>query len=146
MKIISGGQTGVDRAALDVALSLGLECGGYCPLGRRAEDGIIPEHYPLTELMSPEYPPRTRANVETADATLLLVLGIVGYGSRGSQLTIRLAEMLGKPLLVQDLSRSPSVATVKDWLRVNQVQVLNVAGNRDAYIPAYNFLMDLFHD
>jgi hypothetical protein len=62
-KIISGGQTGVDRAALDVAMELGIPCGGWCPQGRRAEDGRIREHYPLQETSSKEYPVRTRLNV-----------------------------------------------------------------------------------
>ncbi len=64
-KIISGGQTGVDRAALDVALELGFPCGGWCPKGRRAEDGKIPDRYPLAEASSPEYPVRTQLNVFT---------------------------------------------------------------------------------
>lgn len=62
-KIISGGQTGVDRAALDVALESGIPCGGWCPKGRRAEDGIIPTRYPIEETSSPDYPMRTEMNV-----------------------------------------------------------------------------------
>jgi len=62
-KIISGGQTGVDRAALDAAIRLGIPCGGWCPQGRKAEDGRIPDHYPLHEASSPDYPVRTRLNV-----------------------------------------------------------------------------------
>ena len=74
-QIISGGQTGVDRAALDVALDAGLPCGGWCPRGRRAEDGPIVAQYPLMETDSPDYQMRTRRNVEDADATLILTLG-----------------------------------------------------------------------
>ena len=62
-KIISGGQTGVDRAALDVALELGIPCGGWCPKGRRAEDGRISDHYPLQQASSAEYPVRTQLSV-----------------------------------------------------------------------------------
>ena len=71
-KIISGGQTGVDRAALDVALELGLPCGGWCPRGRRAEDGPIDPRYPLTETPWDGYPQRTEWNVRDADGTLIL--------------------------------------------------------------------------
>ena len=69
-KLITGGQTGVDRAALDVGLALGLPVGGWCPKGRRAEDGIIPDRYPLTETPERNYQARTRRNVEDSDGTL----------------------------------------------------------------------------
>ena len=71
-KIISGGQMGVDRAGLDVALDLGLAVGGWCPKGRRAEDGQIPDRYPLVETLERNYPVRTRRNVEDSDGTLIL--------------------------------------------------------------------------
>src|SRR5437870_10377236 len=93
-KIISGGQTGVDRAALDVALELGLPCGGWCPRGRRAEDGPIPERYPLQEMKSPAYPPRTARNVRDSDGTVILTRG---QPDRGTALTIELAERYRKP-------------------------------------------------
>src|SRR5437870_6380616 len=88
-KIISGGQTGVDRAALDVALELGLPCGGWCPKGRRAEDGPIPARYPLAETPWSGYPQRTLWNVRDSDGTLILV---DGEPDRGTQLTIELAK------------------------------------------------------
>ena len=76
IKIISGGgQTGVDRAPLDVALALGLPCGGWSPKGRRAENGKIPLRYPLREMPSPKYPPRTAKIVREADGTLILTVG-----------------------------------------------------------------------
>ena len=71
-KIISGGQTGVDRAALDVALIAGIDCGGWCPLGRKAEDGPLPLHYPLTETESDDYALRTEYNIRDSDGTLIL--------------------------------------------------------------------------
>ena len=71
-KIISGGQTGVDRAALDVAINLGLDYGGFCPKGRLAEDGVIPKKYNLTELSSIKYAVRTLENVKLADASLVI--------------------------------------------------------------------------
>src|SRR5438552_18876277 len=86
--IHSGGQTGVDRAALDVALELGLPCGGWCPKGRRAEDGPIPARYPLIETSSPFYPQRTKRNVLDSDGTLILTFGCP---TGGTALTIRTA-------------------------------------------------------
>ena len=74
-KIVSGGQTGVDRAALDVALDLSLPCGGWCPKGRKAEDGPIAAHYPLTETPLDSYPQRTEWNVRDSDGTLVLTRG-----------------------------------------------------------------------
>lgn len=74
-QIISGGQTGVDRAALDAAMKLGISVGGFCPKGRRAEDGPIDKRYPLTETSSRAYPVRTEKNVRTAEGTLILTWG-----------------------------------------------------------------------
>lgn len=131
-KIISGGQTGVDRAALDVAIELGIPHGGFVPLGRMAEDGVVPARYQLVEMQTRDYPARTRANVEAADATLLLVCGIIGYGSRGSQLVVSLTEKLNKPLIALDLCRKPDAEEVRRWLIMLNVRTLNVAGNRES--------------
>jgi hypothetical protein len=109
-KIISGGQTGVDRAALDVALELGLPCGGWCPKGRRAEDGKIPGRYPLEETSSAEYPVRTQLNVEDSDGTLILSWG---SPTGGTALTIKLARRLKKPYLLIDLSRGEDPQKVR---------------------------------
>src|SRR5204862_1053873 len=87
-RVVSGGQTGVDRAALDVALGLGLPCGGWCPKGRRAEDGPLPERYPLRETPWSGYPQRTQWNVRDSDGTLVL---LNGEPDRGTRLTIELA-------------------------------------------------------
>ncbi len=92
-KIVSGGQTGVDRAALDAALALGVPCGGWCPRGRRAEDGEIPARYPLRETPLPTYEQRTEWNVRDADGTLVLTRG---PASGGTALTLALAERLGR--------------------------------------------------
>jgi hypothetical protein len=94
--IVSGGQCGVDRAALDVALDLHLPCGGWCPKGRRAEDGALAARYPLTETPWWGYPQRTEWNVRDSDGTLVLTRGRT---DRGTQLTIELAARLGKPCL-----------------------------------------------
>lgn len=134
-RIISGGQTGADRAGLDVALELGLEAGGYCPRGRRAEDGIIPEKYPLTELPTPSYPPRTAANVRAADATLIFTLGAP---DRGTALTLRIAAQAKKPVLTLDLSELGDHAAAErltGWLALEKPEILNVAGSRESKAP-----------
>jgi hypothetical protein len=131
-KILSGGQTGVDRAALDVALELGMPCGGWCPKGRRAEDGAIPERYPLVETGSAAYPPRTRRNVRDADATLALTRGAP---TGGTALTVRRAQELGKPCYVADLTRHPDAGAVRAWTRAESIGVLNVAGPRESEAP-----------
>jgi hypothetical protein len=128
-KIISGGQTGVDRAALDVALELGIACGGWCPKGRRAEDGVIPEKYPVEENDSKDYPPRTAMNVREADGTLVLTRGTP---DRGTALTICLAERHEKPCLVVDLGQALDPVKVRKWLRREKIKVLNVAGPRES--------------
>lgn len=131
-RIVSGGQTGVDRAALDAAQLRGIAIGGYCPKGRRAEDGRIPDRYPLTELASVDYPTRTRRNAGAADATLILTRGAL---SGGSAYTARVVRQLKKPLLVVDLDARPRVAYVRAWLAANTVRVLNVAGPRESKAP-----------
>ncbi len=128
-KIISGGQTGVDRAALDVALALGIPCGGWCPKGRRAEDGTIPAHYPLMETTSKDYRVRTRRNVRDSDGTLILTRGPV---SGGTALTRRLTKELDKPCLVIDLAQRPRASDVRAWLAYNNIRALNVAGPRES--------------
>src|ERR1700746_3926565 len=100
-KIVSGGQTGVDRAALDVALDLGIACGGWCPKGRLAEDGPIPERYPLEETTLPFYPQRTERNVRDSDGTLVLT---VGPPKGGTALTLVLARRQKKPFRVVNLN------------------------------------------
>lgn len=128
---MSGGQTGVDRAALDVALALGIPCGGWCPKGRLAEDGPIPERYPLRETRSARYARRTAFNVRDSDATLILAPRPL---TGGTAYTERVAADLERPCLVV-----PPVATelerVRGWLAANEVEVLNVAGPRESGAP-----------
>lgn len=135
LRIIAGGQTGADRAALDVALERGLDCGGWCPKGRLAEDGTIPSKYPLRETSSAEYPPRTRANVQEADATV--IFDAPGKVSRGTALTVRCCKAANKPFLV--LSGFPDVqadvAQLAAFLTKVQPNALNVAGNRESGTP-----------
>ncbi len=131
-RIVSGGQTGVDRAALDVALELGLACGGWCPNGRKAEDGAIASRYPLTETPSEAYEQRTRWNVRDSDGTLILA---EGEPAGGTALTLEAAREQGRPVLVLDLNRPPDPAAVQDWFRFNRIQTLNIAGPRESQIP-----------
>jgi hypothetical protein len=131
-KIVSGGQTGVDRAALDMALALGVPCGGWCPKGRRAEDGQIDPRYPLTETPWEGYPQRTEWNVRDSDGTLVLTQG---RADRGTALTIELAERYGRPCLVLDLTAQPDPAEVERWAEKHSVRVVNVAGPRESTSP-----------
>lgn len=130
--IVSGGQTGVDRAALDTALELGVPCGGWCPTRRKAEDGRIPEHYPLTELPGGGYPERTERNVLDSDGTLILARGPLAGGTR---LTADLARKHGKPVLVVDLSGDPSPTEAAAWRQEHGIRRLNVAGPRESGAP-----------
>jgi hypothetical protein len=131
--IISGGQTGVDRAALDAALDLGLEAGGWCPRGRRAEDGEIPSRYPLKETESWKYPVRTRKNVQESDGTLILTRG---EPRGGTALTAALAEQLHKPYRVVNLDADQDKTNpIRIWGQENGIQVLNLAGPRESEAP-----------
>ncbi len=131
-KIISGGQTGVDRAALDVALDLGVSCGGWCPRGRLAEDGTIPDRYPLKETPSKQYHMRTKRNVRYSDATLILNIGPL---DGGTALTAELALENDRPCKVVDLDKDHDIDSVLDWMQKNLVNVLNVAGPRGSKRP-----------
>ncbi len=142
-KIVSGGQTGVDRAGLDAALALGLAVGGWCPRGRRAEDGVIPACYPLKETASKDYRVRTRLNVRDSDATLILCRGSLAGGTR---LTAAIARRMERPLCIADLSRRTQAPAA--WLRHHNVRRLNIAGPRESQAPgigaeARRFLMRL---
>jgi hypothetical protein len=131
-KLITGGQTGVDRAALDVALALGLPVGGWCPKGRRAEDGMIPARYPLVETPERNCQTRTRRNIADSDGTLILNLGTL---DGGTALTVAHARQIGKPCLVVALEAGIEPATFRDWLAANAITVLNVAGPRESQRP-----------
>lgn len=128
-KMISGGQTGVDRAALDVGLALNLPVGGWCPKGRRAEVGVIPDCYPLLETPEPDYETRTRRNVEDSDGMLILNCGPL---DGGTALTVELARQMGKPYWVIALEDETDQAAFHAWLDANQINTLNVAGPRES--------------
>jgi hypothetical protein len=127
--IVSGGQTGVDRAALDAAREAGVAHGGWCPRGRRAEDGAIPAHYPLRETPEADPAQRTTWNARDADATLALVRG---EARGGTALAVERATALGRPVLVLDLDAGPRARDVVAWLRSANVGTLNVAGPRES--------------
>lgn len=129
-KIVSGGQTGVDRAALDWAILRGIEHGGWCPKGRLAEDGPIAAKYHLSETPSSEYAVRTEWNVRDADATLIVSLGESIQG--GTELTRRLAMAYDKPLIhvSTDLGVDLSAKRLQQFLSRHDVRILNIAGPR----------------
>lgn len=130
-RIVSGGQTGVDRAALDVAIAMGIEHGGWCPAGRRSEDGTVPSRYDLQEMDSPDYPARTEQNVIDSDATLILYEGRL---KGGTLLTRRICRRHEKPYLDIKIDESePSVA--RQWLSQQRPEALNVAGPRESTCP-----------
>jgi len=136
MKIISGCQTGVDRAAIDVAIEIGLDYGGSVPRGRKAEDGTIDKKYDkLTELETDSYESRTEKNVTDADATLIFT---VGATSGGTAWTIKCAKKHEKLHLIVDLEKNTSdkvIELIQEWLSKNQPGILNVAGPRESSAP-----------
>lgn len=132
VKLISGGQTGVDRGALDAALGRDFPCGGWCPKGRRAEDGPIPERYPLMELATASYLARTHRNVADADGTLILAAGALTGGTRATE---KHARKTGKPCLTMDPADKTALGSVRNWLDSEDVRILNVAGPRESSCP-----------
>jgi hypothetical protein len=131
-KIISGGQTGVDRAALDAAIELGMEHGGWCPLGRLAEDGFIPVRYALRQTISPQYAVRTEQNVLSADGTIIFYREIL---RGGTELTLRFCRLHQRPYYLCDLTQKFEPLVVIDWLAAWRIEILNVAGPRERTSP-----------
>jgi putative molybdenum carrier protein len=131
-KIVSGGQTGVDRAALDFAIANGIEHGGWCPLGRLAEDGTIPPCYRLKEIPNASYSERTERNVLDSDGTLIFARGLPL--SEGTLFTQDCARKHGKPYLVvyelEGLEKASRVTAA--FLSAQEIRVLNVAGPRES--------------
>jgi len=135
LKIISGGQTGADRAALRWAEAFGVPSGGWCPKGRRAEDGIIPKKFPLRETPHAGWAERTMRNVRDSDATVIFSLQKRLKG--GTLLTWKLARRMKKPLLHLPAMPPAKAALILDqFLRRNQVRILNVAGPRKSQEPS----------
>ena len=149
LTIVSGGQTGTDRAALDWAIAHDIPHGGWCPKGRRAEDGPLDAKYRLAETEGKSYRARTVRNVRDSGATLILNLGDLEGGSLE---TLRIAERRNKPVKVVQLgvpTTEATLAELRDWLRANAVECLNLAGPRESkrpgvYRAAREFLEHLF--
>lgn len=161
-KIISGGQTGADRGGLDAAIHCDLPHGGWCPRGRKAEDGVIPVEYHLNEMASPKYLPRTKANVFDSDATVIFTYGPL---TRGSLKTVSYAHHLKKPYHEVDLLRTTHRQAVEEivrWLageaelndydeyqaKPSETCILNVAGSRESHAPgmqdaAFRLMVDV---
>jgi len=149
-KIISGGQTGVDRAALDVAVEMGIPHGGWVPRDRKAEDGAVPEKYKVKETAGLHYSERTEKNIADSDGSLLISRGRL---TGGSALTRELAVRRGKPWLHVDLhNKNAFIAaqTIAGWIIDHAIKILNVAGPRssqdpDIYEKAKHLLKTVFY-
>jgi Circularly permutated YpsA SLOG family len=136
LKIISGGQTGVDRAALDVALKHGIQCGGWVPAGRLDESGRIPDHYPLKELPEGSFAERTLANVRDSDGTVIIHAGDV---AGGTEFTMQCCVKEKRPHCSIDATQfsvDQAAQVILDFARKEKISVLNVAGPRQSEWPA----------
>ena len=154
-QVVSGGQTGVDRAGLDAAILHDIPHGGWCPAGRRSEDGRIPNKYQLRESDSRNYAVRTRQNVADSDGTLILFEDTM---SRGTELTAKFAGQQKKPLHCVDIIElldwseerfDEEIQNVHSWIQNENIGVLNIAGSRESTSPgigaiALTFLSRLF--
>jgi len=132
VKIISGGQTGVDRAALDVALEHGIESGGWCPTGRLDEFGRIPDRYPLKELDSGGFTERTLHNVKDSEGTVIIYPGKL---DGGTEQTVRFCAQEQRPHKLIDastMSVEEAAQAISDFVRKNKIDILNVAGPRQS--------------
>jgi len=132
VKIISGGQTGVDRAALDIALKHGIECGGWCPAGRLDEFGRIPDQYPVQELQGGGFIERTLQNVKDSDGTVVIFSGKLGGGT---EQTVRFCVALRRPHQLIDASKfsaAEAAKLIRHFVRKNRVDILNIAGPRQS--------------
>ncbi len=146
-KVVSGGQTGVDRAALDAAMAAGRPVGGWCPKGRRAEDGVLSDRYPLEETPSRIHRQRTEWNVRDSDGTLILYWGALHGGTLA---TVKFArDKYWRPLLIVNLLEPIDTREVVNWIDSNNIKALNIAGPRESsrmgiYKMAYDYLANVF--
>jgi len=135
MKIISGGQTGVDRAALDVALNHGIDCGGWCPAGRLDEFGRIPDRYPITELEQGGFTQRTLENVKDSEGTAVIYLEKL---RGGTEFTVQCCIELRRPYALIDAAKTSAEDAgkfIESFLREHKIDILNVAGPRQSEWP-----------
>jgi len=148
MKIMSGGQTGVDRAALDAAASLSIPSWGWCPKGRLAEDGLVPSSYGLQETPTESYSERTQWNVRDSDGHLVLTWG---DPQEGTKVGVDYAVLTNKPLYIVNMEQisEDEFHNVHEWLRVNSISTLCIGGPRESLRPgvvyreSYSFLIKL---
>lgn len=146
LEIISGGQTGVDRAAMDVALELGLPVSGWCPAGRWAEDGPIDARYPLRETLSKDPAVRTERNVEDANGTLVISRDM--EIDAGTEWTLECCQQEDKPLYVLRMDKwdNGHALRLQEWIQEYQIEKLNVAGPRESFQTGiYAETKDLLH-
>ena len=148
MKIISGGQTGVDRAALDVALKHEIECGGWCPAGRLDEFGRIPDQYPVQELQAGGFTERTLQNVKDSDGTVVIYAAKL---AGGTEQTVRFCVEQRRPHEPIDackISTEKAAQLIADFVCENSIDILNVAGPRQSEWPeGYGYaaqVLDIF--
>jgi hypothetical protein len=148
VKIISGGQTGVDRAALDVALKHGIECGGWCPAGRSDEFGRIPDEYPVQELAVGGFRERTLQNVKDSDGTVIVYPGKL---DGGTEQTVRFSVELQRPHQIIDASKvsaQDAAKLIAGFVRKHKIDILNVAGPRQSeWAQGYDYTfgtLDIF--
>lgn len=150
-KIITGGQTGVDQAALRAALACGFEIGGWCPPGRASESGVIPVELPLVETpreRSPDAPTiprsqRTEWNVRDSDATLVLRPAAIKEPDPGTEWAARCAERFGRPLLEVDPWAPDTARRISGWLEGLGIETLGIGGPSEATVPGIG---DRVHD
>ena len=134
-KIVSGGQTGADRGGLDAAIELGIPHGGWCPRGRKAEDGRIPERYELRETLTSAYAERTERNVVDSCGTVIFT---PGPPTGGSAATVEMARKYRRPYLLIDVETEQDYTAarmLREWVELEQIRVLNVAGSRASKAP-----------
>jgi len=142
-RLISGGQTGVDRGALDAALEANFPCGGWCPEGRMAEDGAIADRYPLSELPGGGYAQRTRRNVVDADGTLIIYFSEL---EGGTEQTLRRCLEAGMPYKLidgEEIGVQRAAEAVTRFIHDHQIEILNVAGPRASKVErSYGYAHD----
>jgi hypothetical protein len=140
VKIISGGQTGVDRAALDVALKYGIECGGWCPVGRLDEFGRIPDRYPLQELESGGFTERTLQNVKDSDGTVIIYSSKLGGGTEQTVCFCVEQRQPHELINASQVSAEDAAKLSSNFIRKHEIKILNVAGPRQSEWPGgYDF-------
>jgi len=148
VKIISGGQTGVDRAALDAAPRHGIESGGWCPTGRLDESGRIPDRYPVKELENGGSTKRTLQNVKDSDGTIIIYPGKL---SGGTEQTLHFCVEQRRPhelIDASNISTEKAAQLIADFVCENNIEILNVAGPRQSEWPeGYGYaaqVLDIF--